>query len=104
MDRFVEAMVDIREEIAQIERGEISAEASPLKGAPHTMEMILADDWDEKREYSREVAAYPAPYVKANKFWPTTGRVDNVYGDRNLVCTNPPIKAFEDPIEEKTAA
>merc|ERR1719453_2002459 len=84
MDRFCDAMVAIREEIAQIERGEVAVEESALKGAPHTMEMVLGDNWD--RAYSREHAAFPMPYVKANKFWPTCGRVDNVYGDRNLVC------------------
>ena len=97
LDRFCDAMIAIREEIAAIERGEVAVEESALKGAPHTMEMVLGDNWD--RAYSREHAAFPMPYVKANKFWPTCGRVDNVYGDRNLVCTCPPLSAYEDPEE-----
>lgn len=67
--------------------------------APHTMDDILNEKWD--RKYSREVGAYPAPWIRANKFWPTCGRVDNVYGDRNLVCTCPPLSAYEDDDEEE---
>ena len=94
LDRFCDAMIAIREEIAAIERGEVAVEESALKGAPHTMEMVLADTWD--RAYTREQAAFPMPYVRANKFWPTVGRVDNVHGDRHLVCTCPPLSAYED--------
>merc|ERR1719258_655763 len=62
---------------------------SPLHHAPHTMEDVVTDDWD--RAYSRETAAFPLPYVKESKFWPTVGRVDNVHGDRHLICTCPPV-------------
>ena len=64
-----------------------------VKGAPHTMDMVYKDDWS--KSYSRTVAAFPAPWVKPDqKFWPTVGRIDNVYGDRNLVCTCPPVESF----------
>jgi len=95
LDRFCDAMLAIRKEIDDIGSGKVSSyEQSPLHNAPHTMNDIISDKWD--REYSREVAAYPAPWVRANKFWPTCNRVDNVFGDRNLVCTCPPISAYED--------
>ncbi|CAM6106004.1 unnamed protein product [Calypogeia fissa] len=85
LDRFCDAMILIRDEIKAIEEGRASPKVNVLKGAPHTAAVLLADDW--ARPYSREVAGFPAPWVKASKFWPTTGRVDNVYGDRHLVCT-----------------
>jgi glycine dehydrogenase len=91
LDRFCEAMIAIRDEIAAIENGEIDAENNPLKQAPHTAEM-LAGEW--KRPYSREQAAYPADWLRENKFWPPVARVDNVYGDRNLVCICPPIEDY----------
>merc|ERR1712151_262278 len=95
LDRFCDAMLAIRKEIDDIGSGKVSSiEQSPLHNAPHTMNDIISDKWD--REYSREVAAYPAPWSRTNKFWPTCNRVDNVYGDRNLVCTCPPISAYED--------
>ena len=99
LDRFCNAMLAIRAEIDDIGSGRISIEDSPLRNAPHTMEDIMSDSWS--RPYSRETGAYPAPWVRANKFWPTCGRVDNVYGDRNLVCTCPPIEAYMD--EEEAA-
>ena len=94
LDRFCDALLAIRGEIDAIGSGRASIEGSALRNAPHTMADVLADNWD--RPYSREVAAYPAPWVRENKFWPTSGRVDNVYGDRNLVCTCPPLSAYED--------
>jgi glycine dehydrogenase len=87
-------MLSIRAEIDDVGSGRISLEDSPLRNAPHTIDDIVNNKWD--RKYSREVGAYPAPWIKTNKFWPTCGRVDNVYGDRNLVCTCPPLSAYED--------
>jgi len=94
LDRFCDAMLSIRKEIDDIGSGKIKYEDSPLHNAPHTMSDLVTENWD--RPYSREVACFPAPWIKANKFWPTCGRVDNVYGDRNLVCTCPPLEAYED--------
>jgi glycine dehydrogenase len=91
LDRFCEAMIAIRGEIAAIENGEIDAENNPLKQAPHTAEM-LAGEW--QRPYSREQATYPANWLRDNKFWPPVARVDNVYGDRNLFCICPPLEAY----------
>jgi len=96
LDRFCDAMEAIRDEIQDIEDGKIKHEDSPLHHAPHTQFLVCGDDWD--RVYSREEAAYPLDWVRKNKFWPTVGRVDNVYGDRNLVCSCPPL---EDYMEEE---
>ncbi|XP_024367900.1 glycine dehydrogenase (decarboxylating) A, mitochondrial [Physcomitrium patens] len=98
LDRFCDALISIRGEIAAIENGEASREDNVLKGSPHPASVVMADNWT--KSYSREVAAFPASWVRASKFWPTTSRVDNVYGDRNLVCTNPPAEL----VEEKIAA
>jgi glycine dehydrogenase len=92
LDRFCEAMIAIRAEIAEIERGEADREVNLLKGAPHTMQTIAAEAWD--RPYSRERAAYPTPWLRAAKFWPHVGRIDNPYGDRHLVCTCPPMESY----------
>ncbi len=92
LDRFCEAMILIREEIKAIENGEIDAENSPLHHAPHTAEVIAAENWDHA--YSREQAAYPAAWVRESKFWPFVGRIDNVYGDRNLFCVCVPIEEY----------
>eukprot|EP00557_Chaetoceros_sp_GSL56_P000965 CAMPEP_0176501716 /NCGR_PEP_ID=MMETSP0200_2-20121128/14324_1 /TAXON_ID=947934 /ORGANISM="Chaetoceros sp., Strain GSL56" /LENGTH=1004 /DNA_ID=CAMNT_0017900651 /DNA_START=143 /DNA_END=3157 /DNA_ORIENTATION=- len=102
LDRFCDAMLAIRSEIDDIGNGKIKLEDSPLRNAPHTMDDILSEKWD--RPYSREVGAYPAPWIRANKFWPSCGRVDNVYGDRNLVCTCPPIEAYMEEEEIKKVA
>jgi glycine dehydrogenase len=85
-------MISIREEIAAVERGEADAEHNVLKGAPHTAQVVSADVWD--RPYSREAAAYPTEASREFKFWPAVGRIDSVYGDRNLICTCPPIEAY----------
>jgi glycine dehydrogenase len=85
LDRFCDAMLRIYEEIAAIESGKLPKDNNPLKNSPHTAEAVTATDWN--RPYSREQAAYPAPWVKHAKFWPSVGRIDNVYGDRNLVCS-----------------
>ena len=94
MDRFCDALLLIRREIEDVVSGAVAVEESPLKKAPHTAAMIAAEE--PCFSYSREVAAYPAPWLKKNKFWPTIGRVDNVYGDRNLVCTCPPMEVYMD--------
>ena len=85
LDRFCDAMIAIRGEIKQVEEGKVALANSPLKNAPHPAAMVTAEEWPYP--YSRETAAFPAPWVKDAKFWPTTRRVDNVYGDRNLVTT-----------------
>jgi glycine dehydrogenase len=92
LDRFIESMLQIREEIAKIEKGEYDRENNPLKNAPHTPE-ILIEEWN--RPYSRVVAAYPLKWIRANKFWPAVGRVDNAHGDRNLVCACPPLSEYQ---------
>lgn len=95
LDRFCEAMLSIRAEAAAVERGEIAVEDSPLRHAPHTATVIARDDWD--RPYSREVGAFPAPWVRERKFWPAVSRIDNVYGDRHLMCACPPVEAYAEP-------
>jgi glycine dehydrogenase len=93
LDRFVDAMLAIREEIAQIERGEIGYDASALAHAPHTAEDIVVEPWG--RAYTREQAAYPLPSLRQSKYWPPVSRIDGGYGDRHLVCTCPPPEAYE---------
>src|SRR5690554_1371880 len=92
LDRFIEAMVKIREEIALVEAGELDADNNPLKNAPHTQADIIDPDWN--RPYSREQAAFPASWLKESKLWPTVNRIDNVYGDRNLFCSCIPVEAY----------
>lgn len=92
LDRFCDAMIAIRHEIAAIADGRIDKLNNPLKHAPHTADVVIADDWN--RPYTREQAAYPLPYLKQNKFWPTVGRLDNVFGDRHVVCTCPPLESY----------
>jgi glycine dehydrogenase len=92
LDRFCDAMIAIREEIRAVEEGRADRGNNPLKNAPHTMQAVVASDWD--RPYSREEAAFPAPWVRAHKFWPAVARIDNAYGDRNLVCTCPPVEVY----------
>jgi glycine dehydrogenase len=89
LDRFCEAMIAIHAEMTAIEQGEIDKLNNPLKNAPHTALAVSASEWD--RPYSREQAAYPAPWLKEHKFWPSVGRVDNVWGDRNLFCACVPM-------------
>jgi glycine dehydrogenase len=93
LDRFCEAMLSIREEIREIEMGLADRNDNVLKHAPHTAR-VLVGDWD--RPYSREKAVFPASWVLQNKFWPSVGRVNNTYGDRNLVCVCPPMEAYEE--------
>jgi glycine dehydrogenase len=90
LDRFCDAMIAIHGELVAVEEGRLDKEDNPLKNAPHTAECVMADDWPHA--YSREVAAFPLPWLRANKFWPSVRRVDNVYGDRNLFCTCAPVE------------
>ena len=93
LDRFCDAMIAIRKEIAEIEDGIMPKENNLLKNAPHTAHVIMQDAWD--KPYSRMQAAYPLPFVKEKKFWPSIGRVNNTHGDRTLICSCPPMEAYE---------
>jgi glycine dehydrogenase len=92
LDRFLAAMTTIRAEIDAIASGKWPDDDNPLKGAPHTQDDVLAEEW--QRPYSREVATRPAPWLRDHKVWPAVNRIDNVYGDRNLVCSCPPLSAY----------
>ena len=92
LDRFIEAMIGMRHEIAAIERGEADREDNVLKNAPHTAAMVTADAWTHP--YSRQQAAYPTDWTRSRKFWPTVRRVESAFGDRNLVCSCPPIESY----------
>ncbi|HZY80727.1 MAG TPA: aminomethyl-transferring glycine dehydrogenase [Cyclobacteriaceae bacterium] len=92
LDRFCDALIEIRKEIAEVENGTAPKDNNVLKNAPHTAAIIIADSWD--RPYSREKAAYPLAFVRDAKFWPSVSRVDNAYGDRNLVCSCLPIEEY----------
>jgi len=90
LDRFCDAMIQIRREIADVVDGRADAKDNLLKNAPHTAATVSATTW--AHPYSREDAAFPLPFVRANKIWPDVGRVDNPFGDRNLFCSCPPIE------------
>ncbi len=92
LDRFCDALIEIRNEIREVEEGKADATNNVLKNAPHTASVITADEWT--MPYSRQKAAYPLPYVKDAKFWPSVSRIDNAYGDRNLVCSCLPMEAY----------
>ena len=92
LDRFCDAMIAIRNEVSAIENGTSDKADNVLKNAPHTASVVTADTWSHP--YSRQDAAFPLPYVRANKFWPTVGRVNNTHGDRNLICACLPIEAY----------
>ncbi len=92
LDRFCDALLSIHAEIKAIENGSFDKVDNPLKNAPHTQHVICADEW--KHAYSRQVAAFPLPYVQQNKFWPSVARVNNTHGDRNLVCTCEPVSSY----------
>ncbi|MCU0566701.1 MAG: aminomethyl-transferring glycine dehydrogenase [Oculatellaceae cyanobacterium Prado106] len=92
LDRFCDAMIAIRTEIREIEEGAVSKENNLLKNAPHTADSLMSETWD--RPYSRHQAAYPTPWTRENKFWATVSRIDNAYGDRNLVCSCLPMDAY----------
>ena len=97
LDRFCDAMIAIRKEIAEVEAGRFKIEASPLRHAPHTVHDIADDDW--KRAYSRSEGCFPAGVSRTDKYWSPVGRVDNVYGDRNLVCSCPPVSDYAEAAE-----
>ncbi|GAB5030355.1 glycine dehydrogenase [Nannochloropsis oceanica] len=98
LDRLCDALIAIRGEIDAIAAGKLPVDDSPLRNAPHTIDTILSATWD--RPYTREAACYPAPWVKANKFWPSVGRLDNVHGDRNLICSCPPMETYQEDEDE----
>jgi glycine dehydrogenase len=89
LDRFCEAMIGIREEIRAIEQGKLDRADNPLRNAPHTMDEVVSSNW--KHAYTREQAAFPAPWTREHKFWPAVSRIDGVLGDRHLICTCPPM-------------
>jgi glycine dehydrogenase len=93
LDRFCEAMISIRGEVAEIERGEADRAVNLLKMAPHTADTVTGDTWE--RPYPRSRAAFPSPWTRTAKFWPAVSRIDNAYGDRNFVCACPPVEAYD---------
>ena len=93
IDRFCEAMIEIRKEIKKIESGQLDKKDNMLKNAPHTAMQVSADNWDHS--YSRSEAAYPLENLRENKYWCPVGRVDNAYGDRNLVCSCPTMEELK---------
>ena len=94
LDRFCEAMITIFQEIREIQDGKADPENNVLKNSPHTIKEIASDKW--AHPYSREKAAFPVAFVRENKFWPASSRIDNAYGDRNLVCSCLPLEAYAD--------
>lgn len=92
LDRFCDAMIAIREEINAVEKGDLPLDDNPLVNAPHTAQLVTANQWEHA--YSREQAAYPLDSLRNNKYWSPVGRVDNVYGDRNLICSCPSIAEY----------
>ncbi len=92
LDRFCDALLSIREEIRAIEEGKADKKDNALKNAPHTQFVITADEW--KHSYTRQQAAFPLPYIRSNKFWPSVARVNNTHGDRNLICTCEPVSSY----------
>jgi glycine dehydrogenase len=95
LDRFCEALLSIHEEMLAVERGEADRANNVLKNAPHTSLVVCGDNWN--RPYSREQAAFPSESTRASKFWPYVSRIDNTYGDRNLVCTCAGMDAYAAP-------
>jgi len=93
LDRFCEAMISIHAEMKAISEGTQDQKNNLLKNAPHTARKIASHKWDHP--YSREQAAFPAPWTREHKFWPAVARIDNAYGDRNLFCACPPVEEFE---------
>ena len=94
LDRFCNALISIKNEIDKVKSGEYDKTDNPIKNAPHTDVELVSNEW--KHKYSREDAAYPAVYLKENKFWPPVARVDNVYGDKNLFCSCPSMDEFKE--------
>ncbi len=100
LDRFCDAMIAIRGEISRVEAGEWTAESSPLRGAPHPAEDVIADAWS--RGYTRELAAYPIAELRGSKYWPPVSRIDGAYGDRNVMCSCPPMSEVESPDSDRS--
>ncbi|WP_119717706.1 aminomethyl-transferring glycine dehydrogenase [Cognatilysobacter tabacisoli] len=98
LDRFIDAMIQIRDEIRAVEEGKLDREDNPLKNAPHTATSVSASEWTHA--YPRELAAFPLPSLKLTKYWPPVARVDNVYGDKNVMCACIPVDAYKDAVEE----
>jgi len=96
LDRFCDAMISIREEIADIAGGVLDKADNPLKNSPHTLDQVVSDAWSHG--YSRERAAFPLPYIREGKFWPSVARVESAYGDRNLVCSCLPTDAYAEAV------
>ena len=94
LDRFCDTLISIKKEIDMVKSGKFDKVDNPIKNAPHTDIELASDEWSHK--YSREQAAYPAKFLKANKFWPPVARVDNVYGDKNIFCTCPSMDEFKE--------
>jgi glycine dehydrogenase len=94
LDRFCDAMIAIRQEIAALESGESDRQDNPLINAPHAYASLVAEKWTHP--YSRETAFFPVEQVREDKFWPPVGRIDNVYGDKHLACGCPPMEAYSD--------
>jgi glycine dehydrogenase len=92
LDRFCDALLGIRTEIRAIEEGKADKKDNALKNAPHTQSVVIDDQWNHP--YSRSFAAFPLPYVRDNKFWPSVSRVNNTHGDRNLICTCEPVESY----------
>ncbi|HJW45985.1 MAG TPA: aminomethyl-transferring glycine dehydrogenase [Lysobacter sp.] len=97
LDRFIDAMIQIRDEIRAIEEGKLDREDNPLKNAPHTATSVSASEWTHA--YPRELAAFPLPSLKLQKYWPPVARVDNVYGDKNVMCACIPVDAYKEEVE-----
>jgi len=96
LDRFCDALLNIRKEVSQIENGTLDRKDNVLKNAPHTQQKVCSDNWPHV--YSREAAAFPLFYVSQNKFWPSVARVNNTYGDRNLICTCEPTEVYAEAL------
>jgi glycine dehydrogenase len=97
LDRFCDALIQIRKEIQDVEDGKVDPENNLLRNAPHTHDLLLQNPWAQP--YSKQEAYFPLPDLRADKYWPPVGRVDNVYGDRHLICTCPPMEAYEEAAE-----
>ena len=102
LDRFIEAMIAIYGEIGAVQAGKVDKEDNPLKNAPHTAAMVTAENW--AHDYTREEAAFPVPSLKRQKYWCPVGRVDNAYGDRNIMCSCVPLSAYAEAATESAAA
>ena len=98
LDRFIDAMISIRHEIRAIEEGKLDRDDNPLKNAPHTAQVMMAESW--VHDYTREMAAFPLPAIKHAKYWPPVGRVDNIYGDKNVFCSCPPLLTYQTDLAE----